>query len=108
MVNHLAGHAPVDADVFARDKARLVRTEEKYHVCDVHGVAHAAHRLLHGVGAGVELLIRVNPPWRDGVDPCLAPQRDGQGMREGGNATLGRLMRSREEEMLTIDAPSAR
>ena len=43
MVDHLAGHAAVDADVFAGDEAGLVAREVKHHVRDVERVADAAH-----------------------------------------------------------------
>ena len=43
VVDHLAGHAAVDADVFAGNKAGLVAREVKHHVRDVERVADAAH-----------------------------------------------------------------
>ena len=39
MVNHLTGHASVDADILACDEAGFVGAEEQYHIGDVHRVA---------------------------------------------------------------------
>ena len=53
MVNHLLGHAAVDADVLAGDEASLVGAEEQHHVGDVHRIAYTTYRLLSGIGAFV-------------------------------------------------------
>ena len=36
MVNHLAGHAAVNADVLTRDVACFVGTEEHHHIGEIH------------------------------------------------------------------------
>ena len=74
VVNHLPGHATVDADIFACDESCLVRTEEQHHIGNVHRVAHTSCRLLYGICTFIFLIVRVNPSRRNGVDPCLALQ----------------------------------
>ena len=39
MINHLPGHATVDADILACDESRLVGAEEQHHIGDIHRVA---------------------------------------------------------------------
>ena len=39
MINHLPGHATVDANILACDESRLVRAEEQHHIGDIHRVA---------------------------------------------------------------------
>ena len=56
---------------------------------NVHGIAHAAGRLLRGVGTFVDGVGRVYPSGGDGVDPCPSRQAHGQGVREGSDASLG-------------------
>ena len=58
MVNHLPGHATVDADVLACDESCLVGAEEQHHIGDVHRVANTSCRLLHRICAIVLLIIR--------------------------------------------------
>ena len=89
VVDHLTGHAAIDADVLARDEACLVATEEEHHMGNVHGVAHTASRLLRGIRTFVHGVGRVYPSGGDGVDPRPSRQAHGQGMREGGDASLG-------------------
>lgn len=72
MINHLSGHAAVDADVLACNESCLVRAEEQHHIGDVHRVAHTSCRLLYGIWTIVFLIVCVNPSWRNGVDPCPA------------------------------------
>ena len=48
MVDHLAGHASVDADVFAGDESGFFACEVKHHVRDVERIADAARRLAAG------------------------------------------------------------
>ena len=88
MVNHLTGHASVDADILACDEAAFVRAEEQHHIGDVHRVANTSCRLLHSICAFVFLKVRVYPSRRNGVDPYLATKRDSKGVGEGGNASL--------------------
>ena len=61
VIDHLPGHAAVDADVFAGDEARLVRAEEQHHMGDVHGIPHPTGRLLHGIRPFVYPVRRVDP-----------------------------------------------
>ena len=74
MVNHLPGHATVDANILACDESCLVGAEEQHHIGDVHRVANTSCRLLHCICAIVLLIISVYPSWRNGVDPCLVPK----------------------------------
>ena len=90
VVDHLPGHAAVDADVLAGDEARPFGAEEQRHVGNVHGIAHAAGRLLDGVRAFVDPAAGVDPAGGDGVDPNPARKADGQGVGKGGDAALGR------------------
>jgi len=46
VINHLAGHASIDADVLACDEARFVRTQVEHHIGNIHRIAHTPHRLL--------------------------------------------------------------
>ena len=89
MVDHLAGHAAVDADVLAGDEASLVGAEIQHHVGDVQGIAHAARRLLHSVRAFIDCVLGVDPARGDGVDAHLPRQTDRQRVGQGGDATLG-------------------
>ena len=61
MVDHLAGHAAVDADVFAGDKAGFFACEVKHHVRDVQRVSYAARGLLGSIGTFVDLEICIDP-----------------------------------------------
>lgn len=89
MVDHLAGHSAVDADVLAGDEAGLVRAKIQHHVGDVQGIAHTARRLLHGVGTLIDGVLSVNPARGDGVDAHLSRQTDRQRVVQRGDATLG-------------------
>ena len=89
VVDHLAGHATVDADVLAGDEAGLVGAEIQHHIGDVQGIAHAARRLLHGIGTLIDGVLSVNPARGDGVDAHLPRQTDRQRVGQGGDATLG-------------------
>lgn len=89
MVNHLAGHAAVYTDVFARYEARMIGTQEQHHVGDIHGIADAACGLLHGIGTFIDRTGRVYPAWRDGVDPYATREADSQGMGQCSDASLG-------------------
>ena len=42
VVNHLAGHAAIDADILAGDEACILRTEVEHHICNVLGAPYAA------------------------------------------------------------------
>ena len=83
MVNHLTGHASVDADILACDEAVFVGAEEQHHIGDVHRVANTSCRLLHSICAFVFLKVRVYPSRRNGVVFCLAPKRYENSMGEG-------------------------
>ena len=95
MVDHLAGHSAVDADVLAGDEAGLVGAEIQHHIGDVQGIAHAARRLLHGVGTLIDGVLSVDPARGDGVDAHLPRQTDRQRVSQRGDATLaGRVLSS--------------
>ena len=89
VVDHLPGHAAVDADVFAGDEARLVRTEEQHHVGDVHGIAHPTGRLLRSVRPLVYPVRRINPAGGDRIDPHPPSEADGERVGQGRNPALG-------------------
>lgn len=54
MVNHLAGHAAIDADVFAGNESGFVRTQVQYHIGDVHRISYAAGWVLGGIGSIID------------------------------------------------------
>ena len=54
VIDHLMGHATVDADVLAGDEAGLVGTEEQHHVGYVHRITDTSSRLLCGIGAIID------------------------------------------------------
>ena len=89
MVDHLAGHAAVDADVLAGDEARLVRAEEQHHVGDVQRVAHPPGGVLGGVRTLIYGVVGVDPAGGDGVHPHPARQTHRQRMGQGGDTALG-------------------
>ena len=68
VVDHLPGHAAVDADVFTRDKPSFLRAEKQRHLRDIHRVADPGDGLLHGIGAFVRAVFRVDPAGGEGVD----------------------------------------
>ena len=49
MIYHELSHTAVNADVFACDKARLVRAEEQHQICDVERLAYTSAGLLISV-----------------------------------------------------------
>ena len=49
MVNHLPGHATVNADVLARDETSLVRAEKEHHIGYIQWIANSSYRLLGGI-----------------------------------------------------------
>lgn len=89
VVDHLPGHAAVDANVFAGDEARLVRTEKQHHMGDVHGIPHTTGRLLRGIRPFVFPVVRVDPAGGDRIDPHPPGEADGERMGQGRNPTLG-------------------
>ena len=89
MVDHLAGHSAVDADVLAGDEAGLVGAEIQHHVGDVQGIAHASRRLLPSVGTVIDGVLGVDPARGDGVDAHLPRQADRQRVGQCCDATLG-------------------
>ena len=89
MVNHLAGHATVDADVLARDEASFVGAEVHHHIGDIHGIADATCGLLSGIGTLIDGACSVYPAWRDGIDPYTTRKADCQRMGQCGNTALG-------------------
>ena len=89
MIDHLAGHAAVDADVLAGDEAGLVGAEIQHHVGDVQRVPYPTRRLLHGVGTLIDGVLGVDPARGYGVDAHLPCQTDRQRVGQRGDATLG-------------------
>ena len=61
MINHLLGHAAIDADVLACYKAGLVAAKEQHHIGNVHGITHSAGRLLPGIGPFINGVCRIYP-----------------------------------------------
>ena len=89
VIDHLAGHAAVDADVFARDEPRLVGCEIQHHVGDVQRMPHAPRGMLGCVRSLVAGEGRVNPAGRDGIDPHPSDQTHGKGVRQRRDAAFG-------------------
>ena len=89
VIDHEPGHAAVDADVFAGDEACLVGAEEQRHFGDVLRLAHPAHGLLGGVGAGDVAAGGVDPAGRNAVHPGFACQAHSHGMGQGGDPAFG-------------------
>ena len=87
VVDHLAGHSDVDADVLADDEAGLVGAETQHHVGDVQRVLYPTRRLPHGVRTLLDDVLGVDPAWGDGVDTCLSGQPDSQRVGQGGDAS---------------------
>ena len=88
MVNHLVGHAAINADVLACDEACFIGTEEQYHVGNVHRIAHTPNRLLRGIGTFMDSVAGVNPARRYGIDAYLSRKAYSQCVCEGGNASF--------------------
>ena len=61
VIDHLAGHAAVYADVLAGNEACLVGTEEQHHVGYVFGIAHSPYGLLSGIGTVINGISSINP-----------------------------------------------
>ena len=61
VVDHLSGHSPVDADVFPGDESGFVGTEIQDHMGYVHRISDTSGRLLDGIRALIDRVIRVNP-----------------------------------------------
>ena len=72
MVNHLVGHAAINADVLACDEACFIGTEEQYHVGNVHRIADTPSWLLDGIWTFIDSVAGVNPARRYGVDAYLS------------------------------------
>ena len=90
VVNHLACHAAVNADVFTGDKARFLGGEIADHVGDVERMAYAPCEVLRGVCAFVGGIGGVNPTWRNGVYANPSSETRRERVRQGRNATFGR------------------
>ena len=61
MVDHLLGHATIDAYVLACNETSLVGTKKLHHVYNVHGVTDTPCGLLHSIGTFIERLGGINP-----------------------------------------------
>ena len=61
VIDHLTGHASVDADVFTSDEARLVGTKEQHHIGNIQGVTDTTCWLLYGIGAFIDSVVSVYP-----------------------------------------------
>ena len=71
MVDHVAGHAAINADVLARYEARLVGGKIENHVRDVHRVADASGKVLGCIGSIVLLARCINPSRRKRTDSTI-------------------------------------
>ena len=89
MVNHLASHAAIDADVLPRDEARFVGTEEHHHVGDVHRITYSANGMLNGIRPLIDSIGCIYPSWRYAVHMHLSCKADSQRMGQGGYAAFG-------------------
>lgn len=88
VVNHLASHAAVYADVFAGDEASFCGAEVENHVGDVLRGADAAGGVLCGVGSVPGGGTGFYPAGGDGVHAHTAGEGDSEGMCEGGDASF--------------------
>ena len=90
MVGHVAGHAAIDADVFARDEARLVGGQVEHHVGDVHWIADTSSNVLGGIGTIGGLARRIYPARRNRIDADASGKTGGKRMGERGDTPLRR------------------
>ena len=74
VVNHLLGHATVNADVLTRNETCLVAAKEQHHIGNVHWIADSAGRLLRGIGTFVNGVCRIYPTRGNGIYSCLSCQ----------------------------------
>ena len=88
MIDHLAGHAAIDADVLARDESGLVGAEIEHHIGNVQRIPHTTDWLLCGIGTFIDGVGDVNPTRRDGVYTYLSGKTDSQGMSQRRNAAF--------------------
>ena len=65
VIDHLLGHAAVDADILTRDKPCHVRAKIEYHIGNVKRIPHSARRLLRSIGSIVNGVLVVYPTGRD-------------------------------------------
>ena len=89
MVNHLLGHATVNADILASDEACLFAAKKQHHMGYVHGISHPTGRLLDGIGTFVNGISHIYLTRRNGVYPCSSRQAYRQCVRECRNAPFG-------------------
>ena len=89
MIDHLPGHATIDADILAGDKSCLVRAQEQHHIGNIQGIANSARGMLSGIRTLVDRVIRVDPSGRHRVYPNLSRQAHGHGMGQSSNSALG-------------------
>lgn len=88
MINHLAGHSPVDTYIFPGDKSSLAETQKKNHIGNIHGIARSSCWMLPGIRTRILCKLRINPSRRNRIYPDLSRQADSQGMSERRNQVL--------------------
>ena len=88
MIYHELSHTAVNADVFACDKARLVRAEEQHHICDVERLAYTSAGLLISVGTLIHFSSGLYPPGRDRIDMNFSRKSHSKCVSECRNAAL--------------------
>lgn len=89
VIDHEPGHAAVDADIFAGDEAGFFGAQKQRHLGNILWLAHPAHGLLGGVGAGDVAAGGIDPAGRDAVHPGFAGKAHGHGMGQGGDPAFG-------------------
>ena len=55
------GHATINADILARNEARLVATKEQYHIDNVHRVVNMTYGLLDSIGTVINSVCCIYP-----------------------------------------------
>ena len=81
VIDHLTGHASIDADVLTSDESCLVGTQVEHHIGNIHRIAHTTHWLLNGIGAVIVGASSIYPTRRYAVHSNPARQTDCEGMR---------------------------
>ena len=89
VVDHLPCHPAVNADIFSRDKSRLVRTEKKHHVCDIERISYPMNWLLDGIRPLIVLVRGIDLSGGNGIHSNFPRQADGKGVGQGSDSSLG-------------------